>query len=164
MDWRCELPFASRVVLRTLWGRYTARTVQCCSPTTDLQPLHAETSTCNYTLPGHKQQRISCQCICLRKLLHAEGFIKECTSSYVRGLKNRNLHNVQIWSRPTVVSCNWMSAASVAVVVTSGERHAWALCVYLGAKRRYINTLPFLSFYWFIISWRWQLNQSEVTM
>jgi len=24
--------------------------------------------------------------------------------------------------------------------------HAWALCVYLGAKRRYINTLPFLSF------------------
>ena len=23
--------------------------------------------------------------------------------------------------------------------------HAWALCVYLGAKRRYINTLPFLS-------------------
>ena len=55
-----------------------------------------------------------------------------------------------------------MSAASVAVVVTSGERHegkagmvlfagktvhvihARALCVYLGAKRRYINTLPFL--------------------
>ena len=24
--------------------------------------------------------------------------------------------------------------------------HAWAICVYLGAKRRYINTLPFLSF------------------
>jgi len=23
---------------------------------------------------------------------------------------------------------------------------AWALCMYLGAKRRYINTLPFLSF------------------
>jgi len=58
-----------------------------------------------------------------------------------------------------------MSAASVAVVATSGERHegkagmvlfaakncvihAWALCKYLGAKRRYINTLPFLSFYY----------------
>ena len=54
-----------------------------------------------------------------------------------------------------------MSAASVAVVVTSGERHegeagmvlfagktvihASALCVYLGAKSRYINALPFLS-------------------
>jgi len=56
-----------------------------------------------------------------------------------------------------------MSAASLAVVVTSGERsrrkgrhgvvcryncviHARALCVYLGAKRHYINTLLFLPF------------------
>jgi len=32
-----------------------------------------------------------------------------------------------------VVSCNWMSAASVAVVVTSGERHKGKACMVLFA-------------------------------
>ena len=64
-----------------------------------------------------------------------------------------------------------MSAAPVAVMVTSGERHEGkagmvlfavklcdpclsALCVYLGAKRRYINTLPFLPS--FLTEYRWR--------
>ena len=82
-------------------------------------------------------------------------------SAIVNQLGQLSLHpfGVDKW----VVSCNWMSAASVVVVVPSGERswrkgrhgvlcryncviHAWALCMYLGAKGCYINTLPFLSY------------------
>jgi len=33
--------------------------------------------------------------------------------------------------------------------------HIWALCMYLGVKRRYINTLPFLSFIWTDLTVLW---------